>query len=43
MNNETKTGFDPNAAIEIEDTELETIAAALRVRSGLRAGLLPCV
>ena len=42
MNNETKTEFD-RKAIEIEQTELETVADALRVRSGLLAGLSPCL
>ena len=38
--------FDPAAALEIEETELDTIASALCVRSGLKAGtrpLVPCV
>jgi hypothetical protein len=47
MNNETKTEFDQNAPVEIDGTELETIAASLRVRSGLQVGaahsLIPCL
>jgi hypothetical protein len=29
--------------VEVEQAELEAIAAALRVRSGLQAGLQPCI
>ena len=43
MNNETKTEFDQNAVVEIDETDLDTIVASLRVRSGLQAGLLPCI
>jgi hypothetical protein len=45
MNNEPNNTLDRNAAIEIEQTELETIAATLQVRSGLRAGraIQPCI
>src|SRR6266511_2070410 len=47
MNNETKTEFNQNAEVEINEIELETIAASLRVRSGLQAGLArsiqPCL
>jgi hypothetical protein len=43
INNETKTEFDQNAVVEIDETELETIAASLRVRSGLQAGIQPCI
>ena len=43
MNNETKTEFDQNAPVEIDETELETIAASLRVRSRVQAGLSPCI
>jgi hypothetical protein len=47
MNNEAKIELDPNAVAENEETELETIADALRVRSGLQAGakrgLEPCL
>jgi hypothetical protein len=47
MNNQSKPEFDPNAVVEIEETELEAIAEALRVRSGLQAGvkrgLQPCL
>ena len=43
MNNETKTALDQNTVVEIDETELEAITASLRVRSGLQAGLLPCV
>ena len=35
--------FDRDVAVEIEKTELESIAAALRVSSGLQAGLIPCL
>jgi hypothetical protein len=49
MNNETKNDFDQDPVIGIGEAELETIAAALRVRSGLQAGLgstcpiIPCL
>ena len=47
MNNETKTELDQHAVVEIDETDLETIAATLRVRSGLQAGaarsLIPCL
>jgi hypothetical protein len=47
MDNEVKPEFDPNAVAEIEQTELETIADALRMRSGLQAGskcpIQPCL
>jgi hypothetical protein len=42
MNNEAKN----DQAVEMEQTELESIMAALRVRSGLQAGarsIVPCV
>ena len=35
--------MNPNLAAEIEDTELEAIADALRVRTGLQAGFAPCI
>jgi hypothetical protein len=43
MNYETKDQLDQNVAVEIEETELETIATAMQVRSGIRAGLAPCL
>ena len=43
MNHETNEQLEANLAVELEETELETIAAALQVRSGIRAGLLPCL
>ena len=46
MNDETKTNIEIEPAAEIEGTELETIADALRVRSGVTAGarpLSPCL
>ena len=47
-NNKMKTEsnmkeFTRNAVVEIEKTELESVAAAMRVSSGLQAGLIPCV
>ncbi len=47
--NETLAGalpaVNPNAAIEIEDAELEIVSDALRVRTGLLAGrsFQPCI
>jgi hypothetical protein len=43
MNYETKERNHADAAVEIETTELETIAAARQVQSGVRAGLSPCL
>jgi len=46
MNHETKTNIEIEAAAEIEGTELESIADALRVRSGVTAGartIQPCI
>ena len=43
MNGETKgalTEFEPD---EISETELETIIAGIDVRSGIKAGLSPCL
>jgi hypothetical protein len=47
--NETVTTLDlDNLAVDLEDVELETIAVALRVRTGLQAGsqahpIQPCL
>ena len=46
MNDETKTNIEIEGAAEIERTELESIADALRVRSGVTAGartIQPCI
>ena len=43
MNHETKEQLDPQVRIEVDETELEAIAAALQVQSGLRAGIIPCL
>jgi hypothetical protein len=43
MNHETKERNHADAAVEVEAAELETIAAALQVQSGVRAGLSPCL
>ena len=47
MNNEAKNEFDQTVAVEIEETELKTLAAAMLVRSGLQAGssrtIQPCI
>ena len=43
MNHEPKEQFDANLAGEIEETELETIAIALQVQTGIWAGLSPCL
>ena len=46
MNNETKHPMEQNPAAEIAEAELEAIATALQVRSGIRAGrnfIVPCV
>ena len=43
MNYETKEQVDLNVPVEIEETEVENLAAALQVRSGVRAGLQPCL
>ena len=34
---------DPTAVVEIEDMELDAIAAGLQLRSGLLAGFVPCI
>ena len=43
MNYGTKEQFGQNAAVELDETELETITASMHVRTGIRAGLLPCI
>ena len=37
--------IDPQAAVELEDGELETIATAVQVQTGIRAGrrIQPCI
>ena len=40
MNNEAE---NDQKAVEMEQTELESITASLRVRSGLQAGIQPCI
>ena len=40
---EQKDDVNQTPSTEIEEAELEIIAAALRVRSGLQAGLMPCI
>jgi hypothetical protein len=42
MNNETNNPIDRNAEVEIDETELETLAAGLPVHSGVRGGINPC-
>jgi hypothetical protein len=45
MNYETNEQLDRNVAAEIDETELETVAAGMKVRTGIRAGhaLIPCL
>jgi hypothetical protein len=43
MYQEADSEFEPTAVVDIEEIELETIATALRVRTGLKAGLQPCL
>jgi hypothetical protein len=43
MQNQVANEFEPKHDVEIEETELESIASALRVRTGLKAGLQPCI
>jgi hypothetical protein len=43
LSHEQKNDVDQMPAVEVEEAELEAIAAALRVRSGLQAGLIPCL
>ena len=46
MNEETRNNIELEATAEIDGTELEAIADALRVRSGVTAGartLQPCL
>lgn len=45
MNTETNDQLEADLAVELEETELETIATALQVRSEIRAGrsLQPCI
>jgi hypothetical protein len=40
---EQKDDVDQTPAVQVEQAELEAITAALRVRSGLQAGLQPCL
>ena len=40
---EAGNDVDQNAWVEVDETELEIIIDALRVRSGLQAGLQPCI
>ena len=41
MNNETKTQV-PHQAPEIDANELESIATAMQLKSGIRAGVVIC-
>ena len=45
MNHELNDQLDPAANVEIEETEMDSIANALQVRTGVRAGLKiqPCI
>ena len=43
MNTETKNELDRNSVAEIEETELDAIAAGLPVHSGVKAGITPCI
>ena len=45
MNYETKEQFDGEETVEIEQTELENVATAMQVRSGIQAGrgIQPCL
>jgi hypothetical protein len=43
MNYETKEQIESTLPVELEEAELENIAVALQVRSGVRAGLQPCL
>jgi hypothetical protein len=45
MNTETNDQLEADLAVEREEAELETIATALQVRSGIPAGrgLQPCI
>ena len=46
MNNQNEIKHEQLKEMEIQDTELESIVSALRVRTGLRAGkktITPCV
>ena len=44
MNYETEK-LDPQVAVQLEDAELETIATAMQVQTGVRAGrsIQPCI
>jgi hypothetical protein len=42
MNNQSNNPIDQSAEVEIDVTELETLAAGLQVHSGLRGGIVPC-
>jgi hypothetical protein len=41
--NDKATELDPVEPLAIEATELETITAGMTVRSGIHAGLQPCL
>ena len=45
MTNEINSELDRNAVAEIEETELDAIATALAVHSGVKAGrpIVPCI
>jgi hypothetical protein len=43
MNEETKRDLSELEANVVSDTELESITAGFKVRSGVKAGLSPCI
>jgi hypothetical protein len=43
MNTDTTKQADPIDVIEVAQAELELIVTGLKVRSGLQAGLSPCI
>jgi hypothetical protein len=45
MERETNEQLGRNVAAEIDETELETVAAGMKVRTGIRAGhaIQPCL
>ena len=44
MKGETNEQLDRNIAAEIDETELETVATLMKVRTGIQAGQLqPCI
>ncbi len=43
MNEQQNLNQTQNEEVTIEEQELEVIAAAFHVRTGLRAGITPCV